>query len=280
MKLFKNYEILFLILFILIIIVVGNSNIRANDNSEDIYSNPLFKINKFATFSSDLFYIGDDSPSTAHNQIASDASDKSILQAQNSTSTTYEVKSGDTLWDIAANYNTTVEELRTLNNLTSDALSLGENLIISGQVQETETPSSRQQTLTPSRSGSAVSQSGLILQFAAKFLYTPYKWGGSTPGGFDCSGFVQYVFGKFGYILPRTAAEQATVGIHVDKSNLMPGDLVFFNIEGSGISHVGIYVGNGTFINSSSPYTGGVIYSSLSESTFARTYVGAKRLLR
>lgn len=87
-----------------------------------------------------------------------------------------------------------------------------------------------------------------IAQKALTYLGTPYVWGGSSPSGFDCSGFTKYLFAKFGIDLPRTAAEQAQVGTPISENNLLPGDLVFFDTEG-GISHVGIYIGGGKFVS-------------------------------
>ena len=136
--------------------------------------------------------------------------------------------------------------------------------------------------VTPSASalqqpGGSASASA-ILATAKTYLGVPYVWGGSTPSGFDCSGYVQYVFAKHGISLPRTSKQQWSVGTAVSKSNLVPGDLVFFaNTYTSGISHLGIYMGGGQFIHASS--SKGVIISELSNSYWASHYYGAKRIL-
>lgn len=107
-------------------------------------------------------------------------------------------------------------------------------------------------------------------------LGTPYKWGGTSKQGFDCSGFIITVFNEFNIDLPRTSKAQATIGEQVSKDNLRPGDLVFFNIDGKGISHAGIYVGDGKFAHSASKQ--GVSISKLSESYYAKRYVTARRV--
>ena len=125
--------------------------------------------------------------------------------------------------------------------------------------------------------GNATNLAQKIITTGKKYIGVPYVWGGSTPSGFDCSGFVQYVFRQHGIQLPRTSAQQYSVGTWVAKSNLLPGDLVFFNTSGSGVSHLGIYLGNGDFLHASS--SKGVMISQLSNSYWAPRYVGAKRVL-
>jgi len=116
-----------------------------------------------------------------------------------------------------------------------------------------------------------------IIATAKKYIGVPYVWGGSTPSGFDCSGFVQYVFKAHGIQLPRTSKQQYGVGTYVSKSNLKAGDLIFFDTEGNGVSHLGIYIGNNQFIHASS--SKGVIITSLSNTYWAPRYYGAKRIL-
>ena len=127
-------------------------------------------------------------------------------------------------------------------------------------------------------SGSSASKADSIIATAKKYIGVPYLWGGSTPSGFDCSGFVQYVFKAHGISLNRTCETQYKHGTYVSKSNLKPGDLVFFqNTYKSGISHVGIYIGNGQFIHASS--SKGVVISNLSSSYYVSHYYGARRIL-
>jgi peptidoglycan DL-endopeptidase CwlO len=117
------------------------------------------------------------------------------------------------------------------------------------------------------------SRYGGVVGIAMGYLGTPYVYGGSSPSGFDCSGFVMYVYAQIGVSLPHNAAAQYGYGTPVSKDQLAPGDLVFFN----GLGHDGIYIGGGQFIHS--PHTGDVVkISSLSDSWYAATWVGARRL--
>jgi hypothetical protein len=116
-----------------------------------------------------------------------------------------------------------------------------------------------------------------LMEMSASFLGTPYVYGGSSPWGFDCSGFVSYLYKQHDIQLHRCADAQMQDGLIVSRDNLRVGDLVFFSIEGPWVaSHVGIYVGNGQMIHSAN---GGVHYSSLDADYWDRYYVGARRIL-
>jgi len=113
---------------------------------------------------------------------------------------------------------------------------------------------------------------GGVVGIAMRYLGVPYRWGGSSPSGFDCSGFTMYVFAQIGVSLPHNAAAQYAYGSPVSRDQLEAGDLVFFN----GLGHMGIYIGGGNFIHA--PHTGDVVKISSITGWYASTYVGARRL--
>ena len=121
-------------------------------------------------------------------------------------------------------------------------------------------------------------KANVIVQEAKKYMGVPYVFGGATPAGFDCSGYIQYIFRKAGHELPRTADYQFFQGTIVGRSNLREGDVVFFETYEPGRSHNGIYVGNGQFIHASS--TRGIMISQLDESYWATRYLGARRMIK
>ncbi len=121
------------------------------------------------------------------------------------------------------------------------------------------------------------SKASAIISTAKSYIGVPYVWGGTTPNGFDCSGFTQYVLKKHGVSIPRVTSEQYSAGTAVSKSNLRVGDLVFFTTYKPGPSHVGFYIGSGKFIHASS--SKGVTISDLSNSYFSGRYIGARRVL-
>jgi cell wall-associated NlpC family hydrolase len=131
-----------------------------------------------------------------------------------------------------------------------------------------ETPEAPSPLPTP-----APAKYGGVVGIAMQYLGIPYRWGGASPStGFDCSGFVMYVYAQVGVSLPHNAAAQYGYGTPVDRSQLQPGDLVFFN----GLGHNGIYIGGGNFIHS--PHTGDVVKISSLTGWYSSTWVGARRL--
>ena len=137
-----------------------------------------------------------------------------------------------------------------------------------------ESSSSASLTVNPPDSKTAAA----LVSYAEQFVgQVPYVWGGSTTSGWDCSGFVMYVFAQFGISLPHGASDQYASCTPVSDAERQPGDLVFFSTYTSGISHVGIYIGGGLFIHASSSY--GVTISSLGNSYYASCYLFSGRLI-
>ncbi len=134
-----------------------------------------------------------------------------------------------------------------------------------------------------SRSGNN-STAKKVIEIAKQQLGKKYVWGGNGPSSFDCSGLTKYIYGKVGITLERVSASQATQGISIEKSNLQPGDLVFFSgINSSSrskkISHVGVYIGNGSFIHAANS-SRGVVTDELSDTYYTKHYVTARRVIR
>ena len=120
-----------------------------------------------------------------------------------------------------------------------------------------------------------------LIKYAKRYLGGRYVWGGTKPNGFDCSGYVKYLYAKEGIKLPRTAYAQSKVGKSISRANLTKGDLLFFLTDKKRhipITHVGIYIGNGKFIHAASKKDG-IIISSLSKSKYSRYFVKAKRVI-
>jgi peptidoglycan endopeptidase LytE len=121
---------------------------------------------------------------------------------------------------------------------------------------------------------------GMLVRVARSFAGAPYKWGGDTVRGLDCSAFVRKMYGIFEVRLPRSAQEQFCAGSRVNKDDLAVGDLVFFKTRHPARypTHVGIYIGDGQFIHTSSFMKRGVRIDRLSDAYFSRTYAGAVRV--
>jgi len=120
-----------------------------------------------------------------------------------------------------------------------------------------------------------------LLEDAKYFKGGKYVWGGTTPQGFDCSGYVQYLYKKHNINLPRTAWQQSKKGQSIEKHELQKGDLLFFLTDkkrGIPITHVGIYIGNGNFIHAASKDKG-IIISSITHGSYAKTFISARRVI-
>jgi len=119
-----------------------------------------------------------------------------------------------------------------------------------------------------------------VVRTAYSYRGTPYRWGGSSRSGFDCSGFTSYLYRRKGVNLPHSASAQFRMGHRVGHGELKPGDLVFFETVHKGISHVGMYVGNGRFVHASSRRSGGVRVDSLQSGYYRERFRGARRMTK
>jgi cell wall-associated NlpC family hydrolase len=117
-----------------------------------------------------------------------------------------------------------------------------------------------------------------VVGHAQNYLGTPYRNGGTTTGGMDCSGLVFHVYRSFGIALPRTSSAQSRFGAQVPRSDLQPGDLLFFDVNGRGVSHVGIYSGGGEFIHASNRDRR-VRFDRLDNKYFKNRFILARRVL-
>jgi cell wall-associated NlpC family hydrolase len=193
----------------------------------------------------------------------------------------YQVQAGDTLWSLARRHGTKPDRLAALNGISVDAtLRIGQPLKVpapaapepSESAAESAAPRPRLAAL-PSRGAQWAST---IVSLSTRYLGVRYVWGGATPAGFDCSGFMNYVFERTGVDLPRTTYAMFETGVEVLRDQLQAGDIVFFQTVQPGPSHAGIYLGDGRFIHSSSG-AGRVTISPMDHRYYAPRYLGARR---
>ena len=169
-----------------------------------------------------------------------------------------------------------VEEQRRQAALLAQAQARAQAAALAAQVQQDSAQQTFDQAVVEPAYDANVpaARYGSVVSIALQYLGVPYVWGGASPAtGFDCSGFTMYVFAQVGVSLPHHAASQYAYGTPVPFDQLAPGDLVFFD----GLGHMGIYIGGGQFVHA--PHTGDVVkISSMYDSWYASTYVGARRL--
>ncbi|WP_246942856.1 C40 family peptidase [Bacillus pinisoli] len=218
------------------------------------YGISVTQIKQLNNLSSDAIYVG-----------------QTLKLTGTSTSTSsYTVQSGDSLSLIAKKHGITVTQLKQANNLTTDTIRIGQTLVIPSGTSTTEPTAPQQQQ-------SMQQVKAALVQDANNYLGVPYVWGGSTPSGFDCSGFVYFMTNKHGIDLPRqTSGDYYQMGTPVSKADLQPGDLVFFGVNKPGVvSHVGFYVGNNQFISATS--SAGIAVYPIDHVYWGQYYMGAKR---
>lgn len=189
---------------------------------------------------------------------------------QSSNKSTYTVKNGDSLWKVATMHGMSIADLKEKNGLSKNWIQTGQELVVNGKATSASTPVSSTQ--------STILNTDSLIKEAKSHIGTPYLWAGTTPSGFDCSGFLNYAYEQEGVNLPRTVASiYAADNLEtVSSSERQPGDLVFFETYKPGASHAGIYIGNNQFIHSSS--SKGITISSLSSNYWSQRYIGSKQI--
>jgi len=200
----------------------------------------------------------------------------------------YTVKKGDNIWKIAKKFKIDVEELAEINEMDSTTLKVGQKIYLEeDQAVLNDLPKAEILTknleeelkdVSESEDFSDKSLQEKLTLFAKKLMNIPYKFGGNSILGIDCSAYVKKVYDLLGMDLPRTAREQFNEGEAIDKEELSIGDLVFFRTYASFPSHVGIYLGNNLFIHASSKGKK-VKVSNLDAPYYLKRFIGAKRLL-
>ncbi len=194
----------------------------------------------------------------------------------------YTVKAGDTLYLISQSLGVSMSQLEAANPQIANF-----NDVYPGEIINLPSASAVAST-TPQVSSNTPSRQSIV-NFAKSLVGTPYEWGGLSPKtGFDCSGFTEYVFGHFGITLMRESHDQATQGTAVSRNALLPGDLLFFkdtdssaSLYANQVTHVGIYLGNGDMIESSSTNNKGVIIVAnvFSNPYYIAHYYGARDVI-
>jgi peptidoglycan DL-endopeptidase LytE len=192
----------------------------------------------------------------------------------------YRVRNGETLERVAERFNVDKEEIVDLNQFKKKGLKPGSVVFIpkTNEGLDVEAPIVlNDRPLTPWKNAE---EQGILVKVAKSFAGAPYKYGGDTVRGLDCSAFVRKMYEIFEVQLPRSARDQYCAGPRVDRNDLVTGDLVFFktNKFANYPTHVGIYIGDDKFIHASSLLSRGVKIDRLSEGYFSKTYTGAVRV--
>lgn len=222
----------------------------AKDNNTTV-----IQLKEMNQLTSDLIKVGQDLqiPVNSTASISSPPTSTSINNAN-----TYTVVSGDSLWGISVKSNLTVDQLKQMNGLTSNTIYVGQVLKLTATTETTTNVNESDKVQA-------------LITEAKKYIGVPYVWGGSTPNGFDCSGFLNYVYNKVGVSIPRTVATIWNATTPVSSPSV--GDIVYYETT-TGPSHAGIYLGDNKFIHAGS--STGVAITDMNNSYWKPRYLGAK----
>lgn len=242
------------------------------------YDLTVNKLKELNNLKSNTIYVNQKLVTSTSKAKKETTASKATVSIKNEKTTTYKVVAGDTLTKIANKHNLTLGELKQLNQLSSNLIKVGDTLIVSSS--STETIINLPEETKPSantyekENGPSIDK---VIAEAKKVIGTPYSWAGSTPAGFDCSGFVYYAFKQAGYSISRhSSSTYYALGKKV--SSPQRGDLVFFatGSNRSVVNHLGIYLGDNQFIHASS--SKGVMISSVNSSYYKSRLIGYKKL--
>ena len=249
--------------------VVKNDSLWAISKKYGVSISSLKKAN---SLSGNTIYVGQTLKIPSSSKTAA-------VKAMATSSTTYKVAKGDTLWSIAKKYGVSVSALQKANNLSSSLIYIGQSLKLAssltsyttnGVTKSTTTSSTTKSTTTKTKSSTSTSKTAVsqaptsikrssttassanITAYALTFLGVPYVWGGTTPSGFDCSGYVQYVYNHFGINVGRTTYTQQYAGTKISVASAQAGDLYFWGSYGSAY-HVAIALGGGQYVMAPAP---------------------------
>lgn len=236
----------------------------------------LAELKKLNNISSDTIYAGhklivSSSKTTTTIDLPTSAKPANVTSKPETISDTYIVVKGDTLSKIAQKANITVAELKRINSLSSDIIRIGQKLSLVKSANTASTVTSTDKVVVSDNKVET------LVSEAKKLIGTPYSWAGSSPSGFDCSGFIYYTFKKAGYEVSRlSSSTYYDMGKKV--TSPQSGDLIFFATGSSKyvVSHMGIYLGDGQFIHASS--SKGIEINNISNSYYKSKIVGYRSL--